>query len=90
MNTIQIYPNRKLYNSKTHKYTNVTQIRELLKAGEDVRIINFRTQEDVTQKRLASFYGYALRHQAQTLPISELKTLLANTDVNLPSREVFI
>jgi polyhydroxyalkanoate synthesis repressor PhaR len=45
---IKRYANRKLYNTKTSRYITLKGIAELLEDGEDVRVIDNETGEDIT------------------------------------------
>ena len=48
MTIIKRYPNRKLYNTETKKYITLNGISELIRAGDDVQIVDYTTDEDLT------------------------------------------
>ncbi len=50
---IKRYANRKLYDTTDSRYVTLLQIAELVRSGEDVRIIDNRTKEDLTDVTLA-------------------------------------
>ena len=50
---IKRYANRKLYNTKTSRYITLKGIAELIQAGEDVRVIDNETGEDITHVALS-------------------------------------
>jgi polyhydroxyalkanoate synthesis repressor PhaR len=50
---IKRYANRKLYNTKTSRYITLKGIAELIEVGEDVRVIDNETGEDITSVALS-------------------------------------
>ena len=50
---IKRYSNRKLYDTKGSSYVTLLQIAEIIRAGEDVQIIDNATKEDKTDVTLA-------------------------------------
>jgi len=50
---IKRYANRKLYNTKASRYITLKGISELLEAGEEVRVIDNETGEDITNVALS-------------------------------------
>jgi hypothetical protein len=50
---IKRYANRKLYNTTTSRYITLKGIAELIEAGEDVRVIDNETGEDITHVALS-------------------------------------
>jgi polyhydroxyalkanoate synthesis repressor PhaR len=50
---IKRYANRKLYNTKTSRYITLKGIADLLESGEDVRVIDNETGEDITSITLS-------------------------------------
>jgi len=51
--TIKRYPNRKLYDTETSRYITLEEIAEVLRAGGEVRVVDSRTAEDITNITLA-------------------------------------
>ena len=50
---IKRYANRKLYNTKTSRYITLKGIAELIEVGEDVRVVDNETGEDITHVALS-------------------------------------
>ncbi len=50
---IKRYANRKLYNTQASRYMTLKGISELIEAGEDVRVIDNETGEDITSVALS-------------------------------------
>jgi polyhydroxyalkanoate synthesis repressor PhaR len=50
---IKRYANRKLYNTQTSRYITLKGIAELIEAGEDVRVVDNETGEDITSVALS-------------------------------------
>ncbi|MGE4608243.1 MAG: polyhydroxyalkanoate synthesis regulator DNA-binding domain-containing protein [Myxococcota bacterium] len=50
---IKRYANRKMYNTRTSRYITLKGIGELIEAGEDVRVIDNETGEDITNVALS-------------------------------------
>jgi len=53
LRTIKRYANRKLYDTSESRYVNLEEIAELVRAGEDVQIIDNTSKEDITGRTLA-------------------------------------
>jgi polyhydroxyalkanoate synthesis repressor PhaR len=75
--TIKRYPNRKLYDTKTSSYVTLEQIAEMVRAGEDVRIVDNATKEDLTSVTLAQIV-FEEEKKRRLLPLSALKRLIQN------------
>ncbi len=50
---IKRYANRKLYNTETSRYITLKGIAKLLEEGEEVRVIDKESGEDITQVALS-------------------------------------
>jgi hypothetical protein len=53
MATIRRYANRKLYHVERHRYVNLSDITALVRAGEDVRVLEHPGARDITTEVLA-------------------------------------
>lgn len=53
MTTIKRYPNRKLYDIARKRYVKLDEIADLVCGGEEVRVVDNVTHEDLTQVTLA-------------------------------------
>jgi polyhydroxyalkanoate synthesis repressor PhaR len=53
MRTIKRYANRKLYDTETSRYVTLDHVLELIRSGEDVRVIDNRTGNDISRETMA-------------------------------------
>lgn len=53
MRTIRKYGNRKLYDSVDSRYVTLTDLAALVRMGEELRVVDYRTSEDLTAATLA-------------------------------------
>jgi polyhydroxyalkanoate synthesis repressor PhaR len=75
---IKRYSNRKLYDTKDSRYVTLLQIAEMIRANEDVQIIDNATKEDKTDVTLALIISEELRTKPRGIPLSTLKALIRN------------
>jgi polyhydroxyalkanoate synthesis repressor PhaR len=73
---IKRYTNRKLYDTRASTYVTLLQIAEMIRAGEDVQILDNATKEDKTDVTLALIISEELRTRPRAVPISTLKALI--------------
>lgn len=73
---VKRYSNRKLYDTVESRYVTLPQIAELVRKGEDVRIIDNNSKEDLTSVTLAQILYEEERKQSSTLPLTALKDLI--------------
>lgn len=73
---VKRYSNRKLYDTVESRYVTLPQIAILVRNGEDVRIIDNNTKEDLTSVTLAQILYEEERKQSRALPLSALKDLI--------------
>lgn len=69
---IKRYANRKLYNTQASRYITLKGIAELIEAGEDVRVIDNETGEDITSVALSQIL---VDHERSNTTVSQ--TLLS-------------
>lgn len=50
MVTIRKYGNRRLYDTRSSRYVNLEDVAELVRTGEDVRVVDAKTDEDLTRE----------------------------------------
>ncbi len=79
MITIKRYANRKLYNTKTRQYINIDGLRELIRHGAEVEVIDHETGEDLTAMILAQIIYEQEKKTGGTLPLSVLSQLIQNS-----------
>lgn len=50
---VKRYANRKLYNTNTSSYVTLSEIARMVRDGEDVRIVDYKTKRDITSVTLS-------------------------------------
>lgn len=73
---IKRYQNRKLYDTQDSCYVTLEDIRDMIKQGEDVQIIDNATKEDLTSVTLAQIILEEERKQKGLLPINTFKQII--------------
>jgi polyhydroxyalkanoate synthesis repressor PhaR len=73
---IKRYSNRKLYDTKESRYITIAQIGEFVKLGEDVRVVDNATKDDLTDVVLAQILVEEQKGQKSSVPIQALRDLL--------------
>lgn len=82
---IKRYSNRKLYDTQTSKYVTLLQIAEMVRAGDEVQIIDNRTKEDKTEVTLALIISEELKNSPGGIPLRTLRALIRHDSVPPPS-----
>jgi polyhydroxyalkanoate synthesis repressor PhaR len=73
---IKRYSNRKLYDTRDSRYVTLLQIADMVRAGEDVQIIDNATKEDKTEVTLALIISEELKSQPRSVPLGTLRELI--------------
>jgi polyhydroxyalkanoate synthesis repressor PhaR len=73
---IKRYSNRKLYDTRDSRYVTLQQIGEMVRAGEEVQIIDNKTKEDKTEVTLALILSEDLRTQPKGVQLGALRDLI--------------
>lgn len=73
---IKRYSNRKLYDTKDSRYVTLLQIADMVRAGEDVQIIDNASKEDKTDVTLALIISEELKAKPRGIPLTTLKALI--------------
>lgn len=76
---IKRYANRKLYDTEDSRYVTLEEIAGLVKNGEDVRIMDNRTGEDLTEVTLAQILFEEQKKQKTRMPLDLLKSLISTS-----------
>lgn len=76
---IKRYANRKLYNTRESQYITLSQIAQLIEAGEIVQILDKSSGEDITEITLAQVFVDDRRKRPGAPPIEGLKDVFRNT-----------
>ena len=74
--TIKRYSNRKLYDTSKSCYVTLDEVADLVKEGEEVRIIDNNSKEDLTAVTLAQIVFDSEKRRKPILPLSTLRTLI--------------
>lgn len=83
---IKRYSNRKLYDTKDSRYVTLQQIGEMVRAGEEVQIIDNATKEDKTEVTLALIISEDLKQQPRSVPLGTLRDLIQERGERLLSQ----
>ena len=75
---IKRYQNRKLYDTAASRYVTLEDIAQMVKRGEEVRIVDNRTKKDLTGVTLAQILYEEEKSERSLLPLSTLKKIIAN------------
>jgi polyhydroxyalkanoate synthesis repressor PhaR len=73
---IKRYSNRKLYDTHSSKYVTLLQIADMIRAGDQVQIIDNRTKEDKTEVTLALIISEELKNSPGGIPLTTLRALI--------------
>jgi polyhydroxyalkanoate synthesis repressor PhaR len=82
MVTIKKYSNRRLYDTSESSYITLEQLAEKIRRGTDVRVIDAKTERDITQQVLAQIILES-RGAAKLLPVPLLMRLIRMGEDNL-------
>ncbi len=73
---IKRYSNRKLYDTERSRYVTLDQIAEMIRSGEDVRIVDNNTKEDLTSITLAQIIFEEEKKQKSFLPLAAMRNII--------------
>jgi polyhydroxyalkanoate synthesis repressor PhaR len=73
---IKRYANRKLYDTDQSSYVTLDEIEEMVKAGDDVKIIDNSSGDDITNVTLAHIIFEQERTKQSMLPLSALRGII--------------
>jgi polyhydroxyalkanoate synthesis repressor PhaR len=80
---VKRYPNRKLYDTTDSRYVTLQQIAEFVRQGEDVRIIDNKTKEDLTEVTLAQILYEEQKQEGLAQPAGTLRSLIQKSGERL-------
>ena len=80
---IKRYSNRKLYNTSTRKYITLEEIAELLQAGEQVQVIDHKTDEDITTATLTQILAQQEKAEIGSVPQALLQRMVQLSGLTL-------
>lgn len=73
---IKRYPNRKLYDTVASRYVTLEDIAQMVKRGDEVRILDNKTKKDLTALTLAQILYEQEKNDRSILPLASLKQIL--------------
>ncbi len=76
MPLIKRYANRKLYDTRAKRYVTLNGLRELVRRGEDVRVVDHASGEDLTDLTLAQIIFEQEKSEKGGLPQVTLKAMI--------------
>ena len=74
---IKRYANRKLYDTQHSRYVTLEQISEMIRAGEDVQIVDNKSKEDLTTVTLAQII-FEEEKKRSFMPLGAMRTIIQN------------
>ncbi len=73
---IKRYPNRKLYDTESSTYVTLDDIARMVKSGRELKIIDHKTGNDITNVTLAQIVFEEGKRKKSVLPITTLRDLI--------------
>lgn len=73
---IKRYSNRKLYDTEQSTYITLDEIQAMVKEGEDVRIIDNKSKEDITNATLAQIIFEQEKSHQRLLSLAALRSII--------------
>ena len=73
---IKRYANRKLYDTQHSRYVTLEQISEMIRNGDDVKIVDNKTKEDLTTVTLAQIIFEEEKKQRSFLPLGAMRNII--------------
>lgn len=73
---IKRYANRKLYDTQHSRYVTLEQISEMIREGDDVKIIDNKSKEDLTSVTLAQIIFEEEKKQKSFLPLQAMRNII--------------
>jgi polyhydroxyalkanoate synthesis repressor PhaR len=73
---IKRYANRKLYDTQHSRYVTLDQIADMIRGGDDVKIVDNKTKEDLTSVTLAQIIFEEEKRQKSFLPLQAMRNII--------------
>jgi polyhydroxyalkanoate synthesis repressor PhaR len=74
---IKRYANRKLYDTEHSRYVTLEQISEMIRAGDDVKIVDNKSKEDLTSVTLAQII-FEEEKKHSFMPLGTMRNIIQN------------
>lgn len=75
MRVIKRYSNRKLYDTHDSRYVTLEQLAELVRQGEEIRVVDKATEKDLTSATLAQII-FEEEKKMPKLPVQGLRDII--------------
>jgi polyhydroxyalkanoate synthesis repressor PhaR len=75
MRVIKRYSNRKLYDTHESRYVTLDQLAELVRQGEEIRVVDNTTERDLTSATLAQII-FEQEKRSPKLPVEGLRQII--------------
>lgn len=82
---IKRYQNRKLYDTQQSCYVTLDDIAKMIRANEEVTIVDNKTKRDITASTLAQIIFEAEKKSADYAPLSVLREIIQNSNGSMSS-----
>src|SRR5262249_53805215 len=73
---IKRYANRKLYDTQRSRYVTLEQIADMIRSGDDVKIVDNNSKADLTSVTLAQIIFEEEKNKKSFLPLSALRNII--------------
>jgi polyhydroxyalkanoate synthesis repressor PhaR len=80
---IKRYANRKLYDTQSSQYVTLDQIAQMIRAGEEVKVLDNNTKEDLTSVTLAQIIFEEEKKQKSFIPLGAMRHLIQSGGASL-------
>jgi polyhydroxyalkanoate synthesis repressor PhaR len=80
LKVIKRYQNRKLYDTHQSCYVTLEEISQMIKNGDDLRVIDNKTKNDITQATLTQLLYETERKNSNPVPVELLKEIIRKGD----------
>lgn len=81
--TIKRYSNRKLYDTEDKRYITLDQIAELVRDGQDIRVVENQTGQDLTNVTLSQILLEQEKKQESTIPKTFFMNLIQRSQTSV-------
>lgn len=80
---IKRYANRKLYDTQSSQYVTLDQIAQMIRAGEEVRVLDNSSKDDLTSVTLAQIIFEEEKRQKSFIPLHAMRHLIQSGGASL-------
>ncbi len=80
---IKRYSNRKLYDTQSSQYVTLEQIAQMIRIGEEVRVLDNSSKEDLTSVTLAQIIFEEEKRQKSYIPLGAMRHLIQSGGASL-------